>query len=67
MKLKMFVFAVFDTMTPSLVYFHKKEGFMSNERYVCPKVAAMEVNVNAETIRRWLREGKIPGKKIAGT
>lgn len=40
---------------------------MSNERYVCPKVAAMEVNVNAETIRRWLREGKIPGKKIAGT
>lgn len=37
------------------------------EEYVCPKRAASMIGVNAETVRRWLRGGKIPGKKIAGT
>ena len=40
---------------------------MLDKRYICPKQAAINTGMSAETIRRWLRNGKIPGKKVAGT
>lgn len=36
-------------------------------RWMCPKQAAERLGISAETARRWLRDGEIPGKKIRGT
>ncbi len=36
-------------------------------RWMCPKQAAERLGISAETARRWLRDGEIPGHKIRGT
>lgn len=36
-------------------------------RWMCPKQAAERLGMSAETVRRWLRDREIPGRKIRGT
>lgn len=45
----------------------KKMETEKKVRWTCPKQAAERLGMSAEMVRRWLRGGKIPGKKICGT
>ena len=47
-----------------LLFLKKKEADMKNERMLTTEEISKQINVKLETIRLWLRQGKLKGHKL---